>query len=232
MCDNGGFLRQGMPESTRREAVPPRAMGNAWNFSWSRHFFGLAPLLMLTAGVLLVSGGESSAADVFRRFSQATEELRPIVVFLTRYGNIPFYVLIAHAALFSRTAQRKDGLRFVLCYLVIMLLLLMVTDTLKIWIGRPRPGEPGEYVLLSLERVRHSFPSNHMAETTFTAMTLAHCRERRRLAAICGTWLAVMGFTRMYLGRHHPTDLIGSAVLGSLAVYYLYWQTGRTDHYS
>lgn len=198
-------------------------------FSLCRHICALTPLFALAAGVYLLCGDEHSAARFFRHLGQATAGIRPAVVWLTKYGNIPFYLAFAHVGLRSLATRRRDGLAFVLGYVAFLLVLLMAADTLKIWIGRPRPGEPGEYVLFSLEKVRHSFPSNHIAETTFTALTLAHYFEDRRFTLFCSAWLAVMGFTRMYLGRHHPSDLLGSALLGSLIVYGLFWQLDRTD---
>lgn len=198
--------------------------GNA--FCLRRNVLALIPLFSLLTIVFLLFGGEADVATAFRHIRAEFATTDAVVRWLSKYGNIPFYLAYAYLLLRRREAGGISGRRYALHYVVFLLLLLLTTDTLKIWIGRPRPGEAGEYMFLSLEKAWHSFPSNHMTETTFTVLSLAHFHKRGFLTVGGGVWMAVMGFSRLFLGRHHPSDLLGSALLGCVAVYLLWKAAG------
>lgn len=198
------------------------AAGKAAGFSLGRHILGLAPLFALAVCLLLMFGNEDAIAAFFRN-ARGAGVTQSVTLWLTRNGGIPFYFAFMVIAIGCPERGGRDGLRFVAAYAVILVLLLMATDTCKLWIGRPRPLEAGGHALLSLNRAYHSFPSNHVVEATYTVMALAHYCAKRPVTLFCGIWLAGMGLARMYLGRHHPTDIIGSMVLGSLGVYFLFW---------
>ena len=57
------------------------------------------------------------------------------------------------------------------------------------------------------------FPSGHVATTAAWALGLASRRKPWQLGA-AATWIALMGLSRMYLGRHFPADVIGGLVVG------------------
>lgn len=192
-----------------------------------RHAVCLLPLVVLTAGLFLLVGGEAEIASYFHRVRQELPGPNAFIMGLSQYGNIPFYA--AYALIFAhalRTRQTSAS-RFVLHYLAVLVLLLLVADILKICIGRPRPYVGGECVSMSLAKAWHSFPSNHMTETIFTVTSLALFLKRAPATVAGAIWIAVMGFTRLYLGRHHPTDLLASAVVAGAAVYALWRLTAR-----
>jgi len=63
----------------------------------------------------------------------------------------------------------------------------------------------------------YGFPSNHAANS-FAAATVLSLFYRR--CTVFFTILAVMiGFSRIYLGKHYPTDVLAGAVWGILAAF-------------
>lgn len=223
--DVGKFTSRIGYDAVSRPTIVARDLAAAPAFS--NTVLWLVPLCVCVMAAFLCFGGEDAVAAYFTRSRSAYPAVAALASWLSDYGNIPFYFLLILAAYDIQKREEGGGIRFVVCYFFCLVLLLLVVDTLKIWIGRPRPGEFGECLWLSLRGARHSFPSNHVAETAFSVLTLAHLSGRKSLSCLCGLWLAVMGATRVYLGRHHPTDLLGSAVVGVAAVYFLYWVVAR-----
>lgn len=201
-----------------------RIEGNAMHRFWDRNRLseltaGIAPFLLMTLFLFLALENEAGIVRFFQEWREGSPVLTDVMEFLTHYGNIPFYCCYgAMLYWFLRQSDERAG-NALASYLLVLFLLLLVVDTLKIWVGRPRPGELGEWVILSLSGTCHSFPSSHMAETVFTVLSLLFCRRRGLLPLGCGIWIAVMGLTRLYLGRHYPTDLLAGAVLGCLAAF-------------
>lgn len=73
-------------------------------------------------------------------------------------------------------------------------------------------------------RAWSAFPSDHAM--LFAAMATGLYFVSRRLGiAAYGYWLLVVGLPRVYLGLHHPTDIIAGAVLGTAVAWVA--NTGR-----
>ena len=97
-----------------------------------------------------------------------------------------------------------------------LLLTAAVTMGVKGIVRRPRPwaAYPGE--LECLQPVpSHSFPSGHtsFAFSAATSLTLAYPRWYVALPAYL--WAGAVGYSRMYVGAHYPSDVIAGAILGT-----------------
>ena len=90
------------------------------------------------------------------------------------------------------------------------------------WIvGRPRP----DVVRLETSPVGSSFPSGHVAAAVvyggIAVVVFWHTRKRwARVLAVAVVALVVVstGFSRMYRGMHHLSDVVAGAVLGLVAL--------------
>ena len=102
--------------------------------------------------------------------------------------------------------------------LVLLAVVVVVTELLKYAVDRPRPCNvlPDVNLVSSgacAAEFDPSFPSGHASRIFAVAMLLAlRFRWPTKLAAF--SVAAVAGVSRIYLGLHWPTDVLGGAALG------------------
>lgn len=104
--------------------------------------------------------------------------------------------------------------------LPLWLSIITVEFGLKSIFRRPRPFMAlGSSVLIGKKPKRHSFPSGHAAAAFAGAQLLSRHYPRWR-PLFYGVAL-VVGFCRVYLGAHYPSDVVAGAVSGTgLAMVY------------
>jgi len=136
----------------------------------------------------------------------------------TALGGFPVLTLLTFAIvgfLFFRGHRATAML-----ILITTLLALALSSSLKQTIDRSRPDlvPHGQHVYTK------SFPSGHSMHAAATYFTLASLlalfQRRRRLKFFCLSIAAVttvlVGFSRVYLGVHWPTDVLGGWGFGTL----------------
>ena len=102
----------------------------------------------------------------------------------------------------------------------------LVNVALKKIFKRKRPFASEVTFTAEVRPKNESFPSGHAAEafSMATSMTLAY----PKWYVIIPTygWASLVGYSRVYLGVHYPTDVIGGAVIASG----MSWLTYRLNH--
>jgi len=136
---------------------------------------------------------------------------------LTSLGSPTVLALIVIAAV---SYLWIDGKRAVALFVVAAVAGGAVLEgLLKLGFARPRP----ELVSHLVNVDSFSFPSGHATMATITYLTLgvllARVQKRRRmklyLLAVASILALLVGFTRVYLGVHWPTDVIAGWCIGT-----------------
>jgi undecaprenyl-diphosphatase len=95
---------------------------------------------------------------------------------------------------------------------------VIMSNLLKLLFARPRPDV---FPPLSIEH-SYSFPSGHTSTAVAFYGLLAVLLWRahhRGWALLSGAWVGAVAFSRIYLGVHYPSDVLGSLALGLLWIF-------------
>lgn len=140
------------------------------------------------------------------------EFLDNLMVLLTRLADDGILWIVLAIALLCFKQSRKMGITL---SVALILGLLIGNIGLKNIFARPRPYtvNPAIEGQMLVEKLKdYSFPSGHTRCCFESAMAMYLCDKRWGKAAfVLGVFI---GFSRMYLYMHYPTDVIGGVVLG------------------
>lgn len=153
--------------------------------------------------------------------------LTPLMRFITALGNTQVLaVVVLLATLFFFFIGRW---RVAICLVAAALAGYGLEHAAKPWVGRPRPN--AAWVAKQDMPSSPSFPSGHalLSMTVYgtLALSLAAEMERRKIKfwLIAGAFLIVLliGFSRMYLGVHYLSDVVGGLCAGLGCVLLFRW---------
>ncbi|MEP6682349.1 MAG: phosphatase PAP2 family protein [Parafilimonas sp.] len=97
------------------------------------------------------------------------------------------------------------------------------TEALKIIFNRARPDEKYTGVYPYQYESGHSFPSGHASLAFATATSVSLQCKKWYIIVPAYAWAVGVGYSRLYLGEHYPTDIIGSAVTGAGSAFISHW---------
>ena len=137
-----------------------------------------------------------------------------VMIWITTFG-VP--VMVGLVALQWFAKKERPHLRFVaICAGLSFLLGLAINQGLLFAIHRARPYDVGVSHLLIPPSLDWSFPSDHATAVAAIAMAFALARLPSRAWAFFGM-AALVSLSRIYVGTHYATDVVGGAATGILA---------------
>ena len=124
----------------------------------------------------------------------------------------------------------KGGVRgrifVVLSFLVLVIGDSVICNSLKEWIHRARPFESIPSVNVLVGRGESgSMPSSHAAN--WVALTVVAAVYYRKSICFLLPLAVIIGFSRVYLGAHYPSDVLAGAVLGASYAGVIIWGLNR-----
>lgn len=110
--------------------------------------------------------------------------------------------------------SKKNRRAAVLGFVALGLGFLFCEFGLKLLINRPRPFDVMPDLVSLIKRpTGSSCPSGHTS-TAFAFATVVFMNTKKRWSIPVLVLALIMGFTRMYVGVHYPTDVLGGCLLG------------------
>ncbi len=92
---------------------------------------------------------------------------------------------------------------------------LALTSVVKVLVDRPRPPQAYPNLFYSNSFTNGlSFPSAHTSTAFAVATTMAYRSNRLYISIPIFTWPIGVGYSRMRLGKHYPSDVFVGALIG------------------
>lgn len=143
-----------------------------------------------------------------------------VFIFATTYG-VP--VMIALVVSHWWIANPRPQARYrSLCAGVSFLLGLGAAQVMLLFIHRTRPYDVGVSHLIVAETSDWSFPSDHAIASMSIVWTYVLLGSRKWAAVLLGL-AALVCFSRIYVGMHYVSDILGGAAVALVAVMLVTW---------
>ena len=175
----------------------------------------LPALLLLVGAAALLVGGPGSTADAGLLRAAQQGALVPAARVVTRLGD--WWVVLAVGGGAAASLLYRRLWRAALALALLLVSERMIVEWLKLVFDRARPDPQGH--LIAVHTL--AFPSGHAANAMALGLGLAFLLPlrpelRRRAIAAALLYAFVVGTTRLILGVHWPSDVVGGWATGAL----------------
>lgn len=99
----------------------------------------------------------------------------------------------------------------------------VTTQLMKRIVNRPRPYESYSDIYPDVYELGKSFPSGHTTTAFSTATSLTLITKKWWVAVPAFAWATSVGYSRMYLGQHYPSDVLMGAAVGTVSAFASQW---------
>ena len=165
----------------------------------------LETLLNLDGGFLL-----------FLQESVRNPILDNLMIFITSLGNGGMIWIVATIALLIPKKTRKAG---IMSAAALLGSLIINNNIVKNIVQRPRPFVTfTDLQIIIPTPSEFSFPSGHTS-SSFAAAAVFYRHLPKKIGLPSVILAGMIGFSRLYVGVHYPTDVIAGVIMGILLSY-------------
>ena len=144
-----------------------------------------------------------------------TPEKTNVFLFLSKYNNLVNAAvpagLFAAGVIDNDKGTRQNAMYIASSSAVNLLLTLVIKKIVK----RPRPFLGQVKISAVYYPGQTSFPSGHTSSAFTTATALTQVYHKWYVIAPAYLWASSVGYSRMYLGVHYPSDVATGALVGT-----------------
>ena len=138
-----------------------------------------------------------------------------VFMFLSRYNNLVNAAvpagIFAAGVIDNDKGTRQNAMYIASSSAVNLLLTLVIKKIVK----RPRPFLGQVKINAVYHPGQTSFPSGHTSSAFTTATALTQVYHKWYVIAPAYLWASSVGYSRMYLGVHYPSDVATGALVGT-----------------
>lgn len=150
---------------------------------------------------------------------------------VTTLGDVGFIWIVASVIMLFFKKTRKIAI----VSLISLTICICINNViLKNIIDRARPFTVVEGLSILVKKpIDSSFPSGHTC-ASFAVATIYYKYFPKKIGIPCIIFAALIGFSRLYVGVHYPTDVLVGFLLGFLGALIVYgvghkWIEGKVD---
>jgi undecaprenyl-diphosphatase len=188
-------------------------------FPWAHQIICLAPLALTLTLIVAFIGNDDDVARTFMQISAEQPALTTAMRLTSRWVPYLFYAAYCIALVRALLTKNRPLLRLTLVFFLAQACFaFLLVRIIKISIGLPRPyaaldgAEPVPFSFNNSDQ--HSFPSGHTSAAALSVSCTAYIFRNYPLSLLMGLLLALVGFSRIYLIMHHPSDVAAGMCIG------------------
>jgi undecaprenyl-diphosphatase len=175
-------------------------------------------LSVILAFFTLICNAQNWDIDLLKEINlHRNRSLDPLFRFITDSAPIIAYtvpVVLCLLSFFQKNKRLKIKSIYIVCA---TLLALVIEKSVKHFVNRPRPFITYTFIQKVTSAGSPSFPSGHTSDAFTLAVSLSLAFPKWYVILPSFVWAMAVGYSRMDLGVHYPTDIMGSIVIACLS---------------
>ncbi len=150
-----------------------------------------------------------------------TDALTVVMKAVSFFGNYGIGMIIIAVIFIILKRTRRTGANI---GLAMGLGAFVVNLIIKPFVMRPRPYVTMEELKPLVKEMKdpHSFPSGHTQAAFALAVSMCLVLRKKIVSILALAFAVLMGFSRLYVGAHYPSDVIAGALIGTAAAFAAY----------